>query len=730
MPKENVAPPAFDPFGATPPAEELPPEWSAMRSGDPVEPEPPGEPAGREELPTPEPPPAAADRAEPPAPEPPPAAADRAEPPAPEPPPAAADRAEPPAPEPERESAPSRSSPEPSPSSQPPRTPAQPPTPEPPRPAAGRGHLRALGPGDAPTDGALAPKLDQHEWDGITPPSRRGGSGRFLTDVLVDLGFATRETVDQAVETARAAGKPPERVLLDQGTITQDQLARAIGERYGLDHLDLTVFTIDMTASNLIDSAAAKRYEAVPVSFLDERTLLVAMADPANVLAVDDIAMLTRMEVRPAVASSEDIATLVSRLDHFGDSVRDAVDADEEQQDDAEVVELHESADDAPVVKLVNSIIAQAAERGASDIHFEPDGRELRVRFRIDGVLSVSTTIPSRMVAGVVSRAKIMADLDIAEKRVPQDGRVSLSVDGRHVDIRVVTLPSVYGESLVMRILDKQQASLSLDRLGMQDAERERFERGIGQAYGAVLATGPTGSGKSTTLYAALQTLNTTEKNIITIEDPVEYQLEGITQVQVNPKAGLTFANGLRSMMRADPDIIMVGEIRDGETAQIAIESALTGHLVLSTLHTNDAPTAITRLIEMGIEPFLVASAIDCVVAQRLARTLCPTCKKRVILPASVLRDSGFNVSLDLEAYEPVGCGRCSGMGYKGRVGLYEVMVVSEEIRSLVLARASADEIGALALREGMRRLRDDGFEKVKAGLTSIAEVARVTGTT
>jgi type IV pilus assembly protein PilB len=545
--------------------------------------------------------------------------------------------------------------------------------------------------------------------------------------VLVDLGFATREQVDQAVEQARAAGRPPERVMLDQGAITQDQLARAIGERYGLDHLDLNVFEIDMTASNLVDSAAAKRYEAVPVSFLDERTLLVAMADPANVLAVDDIAMLTRMEVRPAVASAEDVATLISRLDRFGDSVRDAVDENDEETD-GEIVELHESADDAPVVKLVNSIIAQAADRGASDIHFEPDGRELRVRFRIDGVLSVSTTIPSRMVAGVVSRAKIMADLDIAEKRIPQDGRVSLSIDGRHVDIRVVTLPSVYGESLVMRILDKQQASLSLDRLGMQEAERQRFERGIGQAYGAVLATGPTGSGKSTTLYAALAQLNTTEKNIITIEDPVEYQLEGITQVQVNPKAGLTFANGLRSMMRADPDIIMVGEIRDGETAQIAIESALTGHLVLSTLHTNDAPTAITRLIEMGIEPFLVASAIDCVVAQRLARTLCPTCKKRTILPAGVLRDSGFNVTLDLEAYEPVGCGRCNGMGYKGRVGLYEVMVVSEQIRTLVLARASADEIGEVALREGMRRLRDDGFEKVKAGLTSIAEVARVTG--
>jgi type IV pilus assembly protein PilB len=628
---------------------------------------------------------------------------------------------------------PSFTAPEPPQAEEPPTPPApEPAAPEPSaRPApASKGHLRAIGPHDAPTDGALAkaPQHD-HEWNGVTPPSRRGGSGRFLTDVLVDLGFVEEQRVEAAVEAARQSGRAPEKVLLEQGAISEDQLARAIGERYGLDHLDLTAFSIDMAAANLIDSSAAKRYEAVPVAFAEQkRALVVAMADPANVLAVDDIAMLTRLDVRPAVASREDIATLVARLDRFGDSVREAVDEDQEQGD-GEVVELHESADDAPIVKLVNSIIAQAAERGASDIHFEPDGRELRVRFRIDGVLSVSTTIPSRMVAGVVSRTKIMAELDIAEKRIPQDGRVSLSVDGRHVDIRVVTLPSVHGESLVMRILDKSSVQIDLDKLGMQTGERERFQQAFTQSYGAVLATGPTGSGKSTTLYAALQQLNTTEKNIITIEDPVEYQLEGITQVQVNPRAGLTFANGLRSMMRADPDIIMVGEIRDGETAQIAIESALTGHLVLSTLHTNDAPTAITRLIEMGIEPFLVASAIDCVVAQRLARTLCSTCKKRTIVPAQVLRESGFNVALDLECYEPVGCGRCGGMGYKGRLGLYEVMVVSEDVRRLVLQRAPADEIAAVAMREGMRRLRDDGFEKAKAGLTSLAEVARVTGT-
>jgi type IV pilus assembly protein PilB len=548
--------------------------------------------------------------------------------------------------------------------------------------------------------------------------------------VLVDLAFVSRERVDAAVDAARSGGRPPERVLLESGELDEDRLARAIGERYGLDHLDLTVFEIDMTAANMLSSAAAKRYEAVPVAFADERTLLVAMADPANVLAVDDIAMLTKLEVRPAVASREDVATLISRLDRFGDSVREAVDEDAgAAEGEGEVVELKESADDAPVVKLVNSIIAQAADRGASDVHFEPDGRELRVRFRIDGVLSTTTAIPHRMVAGVISRTKIMADLDIAERRLPQDGRVGLTVDGRHVDVRVVTLPSVHGESVVMRLLDKQALKLKLDRLGMQEAERTRFERAFGQAYGALLVTGPTGSGKSTTLYAALSQLNTPEKNIITIEDPVEYQLDGVTQVQVNPKAGLTFSNGLRSMMRADPDVIMVGEIRDRDTAQIAVEAALTGHLVLSTLHTNDAPTAITRLIEMGIEPFLVASAIDCVVAQRLARSLCATCKKRAIVPADVLRDHGFDVRLDLECYEAVGCGRCGGMGYKGRIGLYEVMPIGEELRRLILARAAVDEIAAVAVRDGMRRLREDGLAKVKAGVTSIAEVARVTGT-
>jgi type IV pilus assembly protein PilB len=589
-------------------------------------------------------------------------------------------------------------------------------------------HLRPVPPSGSDPSAATAAELapDERARTGITPPARRGGSGRFLTDVLVELGFVEAERVDAAVQAARQAGQTPEQLLQEQGLLSADQLARAIAERYGLDHLDLNGFQVDMGAANLISASAARRYEAVPVAFIDERTVLVAMVDPSNLLAVDDIAIMTGMEVRPAVASREDVGGLIARLNRLDDVVRETVEEDLDEQPDGEVVDLRESADDAPVIKLVHSIVAQAVEQGASDIHFEPNGSELRVRFRVDGVMVSSATVPRRMVRGVVSRVKIMADLDISERRLPQDGRVGLTIEDHRVDLRAVTLPGVHGESVVLRILDRDSVVMDLDALGMGPHERERYEYGVQRAHGAVLATGPTGSGKSTTLYAALQQLNTIARNIITIEDPVEYQIEGITQIQVNPKAGLTFAKGLRSMIRADPDIIMVGEIRDTETAKIAVESALTGHLVLSTLHTNDAPTAITRLLEMGIEPFLVSSAIDCVVAQRLVRMLCSTCKKRVLVPAQQLGDNGFQAPYDLEAYEPAGCGRCGNSGYKGRTGLYEVMAVTDEIRTLTLDRAPATEIAALAVRQGMRRLREDGLEKVRLGRTSIAEVARV----
>ena len=542
----------------------------------------------------------------------------------------------------------------------------------------------------------------------------------------MDLGLVSRERVDAAIEAGRAGGRTPESILLERGEIDQGPLARAIAERHGLDHLDLSILNVDMGAANLITSASARRYEAVPVGFVGTHSLRVAMADPSNVLAADDIALITGYDIVPSVASREDITALISRLTRLDDVVASAS-LEGPDDDGAEVVDLRESAEDAPVIKLVNQIMARAVEQGASDVHLEPDGTQMRVRFRIDGVLVETTTVPRRMISGVISRVKIMAEMDIAERRLPQDGRVGLSIDGRHVDLRVVTLPAVHGEGAVIRILDKNAVVMELDKLGMLEPERLRFQRAFHQTYGAVLATGPTGSGKSTSLYAALGELNTPEKNIITIEDPVEYQVDGVTQVQVNQRAGLTFATGLRSLMRADPDVIMVGEIRDTEAAQIAVEAALTGHLVLSTLHTNDAPTAITRLIEMGVEPFLVASAIDCVVAQRLARTLCQHCKRRIILSAETLHENGFKARADVEAYEPVGCARCGNSGYKGRIGLYEVMTVTDEMRKLVITRASADVIAACAVANGMRRLRDDGLEKVKLGRTSISEVARVT---
>jgi type IV pilus assembly protein PilB len=603
-----------------------------------------------------------------------------------------------------------------------------------------------------PTQTEAPPARKRKKGNGITTPSRRGGSGRVLADVIVDLEFVDRERMDAAIAAATQSGSAPEHVLVADGDLTEEQLARAVAERFGLDHLDLGIYRVDPDAAKLVSPAAVKRYQAVPVSFAGDRTLLVAMVDPANVLAIDDIAVMTGYEVRPAVSSSPDIDVLLERLQDpdFGNGAVAPEEPDDEQQGDDSSAEpgkppshgaplydirdttpiaFGQGGDDSSVIQLVQRVIKEAVERGSSDIHFEPGEDEMRVRYRIDGVLAEAATIPVSAVPAVVSRVKILADLDIAERRVPQDGRISTQVEGKPIDLRVATLPAAYGENVVMRILDQSKVMIDLDELGMLPQALERFTKAFSQAHGAVLVTGPTGSGKSTSLYGALNQLNTIEKNIITIEDPVEYQLEGITQVQVNNKAGLTFASGLRSMMRADPDVIMVGEIRDRETAQIAIEAALTGHLVLSTLHTNDAPGAVTRLIEMGIEPFLVGSAVDCVVAQRLARLLCSECKRRTTIKSEVMRANGFNVGLDLEAYEPVGCARCGGSGYKGRIGLYEVMWLSDTIRALAVAREPSETIAHAAVHEGMMRLREDGLEKVRRGLTSIAEIARVAGT-
>ncbi len=547
----------------------------------------------------------------------------------------------------------------------------------------------------------------------------------MIGEVVVDLGFADAETVEEAVSAARAQGRPTGLVLVERGILRHDQLARVVAERFGLDFVDLSVYDLDMGAVNLISVEAAKRYQAVPVGYTDDSSLVLAMANPTNVLTIDDIGMMTGRRVRPAAASVEDLNLLLQRLARMDESIEDLADEEtEEGEDGASSVLVDEADSDAPIIKLVHSIVAQAIQQGASDIHVNPEEGDTRVLFRVDGVLMPAATVKRKMAAGVVSRIKILADLDISERRMPQDGRFALTVDGRRVDIRVVTLPLVYGEGAVLRILDKSVVVDGLESLGMQPAELERFRAAVQRPNGAVLVTGPTGSGKSTTLYAALHVVNDGERSVLTIEDPVEQRIAGIKQMQIAPKAGVTFDVGLRSMLRADPDVIMVGEIRDRETAHIAVEAALTGHLVLSTLHTRDAPSALGRLIDMGIEPFLVSSAVDCIVAQRLVRALCQHCKRPQKVPDSVLAEYGL---AGAEVFEPVGCSRCSGSGYRGRVGLYEVMTVSERIRTLILEHASVDDMVAVALDEGMKRLRDDGIQKVREGLTSIAEVERMT---
>jgi type IV pilus assembly protein PilB len=583
----------------------------------------------------------------------------------------------------------------------------------------------------APEDVRTEPLRERREGErpsrGVYPARASGRSSRMIGEVVVDLGFADRDTVEEAVRVAREQGRPTGEVLVAQGVLRHDQLARVVAERFGLDYIDLSVYDLDMGAVHLIGADAAKRYRAVPVGFTEDGTLLLAMADPTNVLTIDDVAMITGRRVRVAVASVEDLDLLVTRLAGMEESIEDLVDGDADTDAEAELEPgtLAEEADrNAPVIKLVHSIIAQAVQQGASDIHVSPEEGDAKVLFRVDGVLTPAATIKRRMVPGVVSRIKIMGDLDIAEKRVPQDGRFALTVEGRRVDIRVVTLPLVHGESVVLRILDRGVTVQNLESLGMEPAALNRFERAISKPNGAVLVTGPTGSGKSTTLYGALSVLNDGERSILTIEDPVEQRMAGVKQMQIAPKAGVTFDVGLRSMLRADPDVIMVGEIRDRETAHIAVEAALTGHLVLSTLHTRDAPSALGRLMDMGIEPFLVSSAIDCVVAQRLVRMLCTHCKRPQQLSEAVLTEHGLIGAQPLEA---VGCSRCGGSGYRGRVGVYEVMSVDERIRTLVLEHGSVDEIAVAAEQGGMTRLREDGMHKVRAGLTSIAEVERMT---
>jgi type IV pilus assembly protein PilB len=571
------------------------------------------------------------------------------------------------------------------------------------------------------------------------PPAVRAGGPRIprgepLGQVLVRLGYITPEVLEAAIARQKTDGRKLGEVLVADERITRDQLGRAMAIRMGV-----SVFTladgVDPAVTRLIDEKSARRYQAVPVRIEPDGLLLVAMADPSNVFAIDDLRILTRHDIRPALASPEEIQTLLgqtSRIDAVvADLVQESGGDDGGPQDQADIAD---ASDDAPVVRLVNSLIARAVDERASDIHFEPQAKEMVVRYRVDGVLRTVTAVPFRLANGVASRVKIMADLDIAERRAPQDGRVGLTVGGRALDLRVATLPTVYGEKVVMRILDKSNVLMTLAELGFAKDVLAKFEACYTRTYGAVLVTGPTGSGKSTSLYGALNQLNSTDKNIITVEDPVEYRLAGINQVQVNPKAGLTFASGLRSILRCDPDIVMIGEIRDRETAQIAVESALTGHLVLATIHTNDAPGALTRLTEMGVEPFLSASAVAGILAQRLARRLCTHCKEPTDVTQAVLREAmdvpalPRNLPDPVRVYRAVGCARCQETGYRGRLGVYEMLVMSETMERLTVAGASSDEIQRQARREGMRTLREDGLLKVLSGHTTIEEIGRAVG--
>ncbi len=545
--------------------------------------------------------------------------------------------------------------------------------------------------------------------------------------MLLEEGLLDEETLERAIARQAERGLPLRDLLVDEGLVDEGDLVRALATRRGIEFVDLDETALDPAAAALVPEYLRRRYRLLPIGFEDGR-LVVAMADPGNVLAIDDVRAVSGQDVKVVAATAEDIEAAdraANRLDAtVGDLAELAIGTEEEAFTD---LDLETAVEEAPVVKLVSSVLARAVVERASDIHFEPGERELRIRFRIDGVLHEVMTTSRSVANAVVSRIKILADMDIAERRLPQDGRVSLRLGSRSVDLRVATLPSIYGEKAVIRILDKSGGIAPLDELGFLPYNLERYRRAYTRPYGTILVTGPTGSGKTTTLYSTLAELNRPEVNIITVEDPVEYRLEGITQMQVNRRAGLDFAGALKSILRADPDIVLIGEIRDGETAKIATEAALTGHLVLSTLHTNDAPSSVNRLVDMGVEPFLVSSALDAVVAQRLARRLCERCKAPVDPDPEVLAEAEAVLGeTEPTLFRAVGCKLCAQTGYRGRIALNEVMLVTEEISRRVVERSSSEALGRTAVAQGMRTLRADGMVKVALGLTSMEEVLRV----
>ena len=549
-----------------------------------------------------------------------------------------------------------------------------------------------------------------------------------LGEILLKEKVISRAQLEQALEEQRSSGRMLGRILVDQGALSEPQLVAALATQIGMAFVDLGEIVLDGSVTALVPGAVCRRHGVIPIG-VEDGHLILAMADPANVIARDDVRSLTGMDVRPVVAVRNDVVAAIDRAYRADSDLDDLTTAIEVEDDKADLEALREVVEDAPIVKFVNLLITQGIQDGASDIHLEPTEDDLRVRFRIDGVLHEVMRSPRNIHSGVVSRLKIMAEMNIAERRVPQDGRLSVSAHGRKVDLRIATLPTVWGEKVVMRILDNSTARLDLSQLGFSPDNYKRYSESFRKPYGMILVTGPTGSGKSTTLYATLNILNRPEVNIITVEDPVEYRLSGVSQIQTNPKAGLNFASALRSILRSDPDIVLIGEIRDHETAQIAIEASLTGHLVLTTLHTNDAPSAVTRLTEMGIEPFLVGSALDCVLAQRLARRLCSSCKEEykptpeTLLAAHFPWDPAGPVP---KLFRPKGCAKCAGTGYRGRVALHEVMQVTETIERMAVERATTAEITSAARADGMQSLRLDGMAKVLGGVTSLDEVLRV----
>lgn len=544
--------------------------------------------------------------------------------------------------------------------------------------------------------------------------------------MLVAAGALTHDQLDEALLDQAASGRRLGEVVVERGWSTRRSVAEALAEQAGLEFLDLRKATLDPSATGLLPEKFARRYSALPVLFLDDTTVLVAVADPTDIVSADDLRLAIGLDVKLAVVEREDLEETI------GHAYRGQVEIVETTNDDEPEEPAEPPIEDvraggsttAPAIRLVNQVLAAAIEEGASDIHFEPQDRELVVRARVDGVTRRVTSIPKGMQAAVISRLKIMGELDIAERRAPQDGRITIRYGKQGMDLRIAVLPTTYGEQVVLRILHRAEGRIGLDSLGMSPAAAETFMRAIHQPYGAVIAVGPTGSGKTTTLYAGLDLLNEEGRVLQTIEDPVEWQIPGVNQVEVNTRAGLTFSQGLRTLLRSDPDVVLVGEMRDEETARIAIQAAMTGHLVLTSLHTHNAAASIARLKDMGVEPSLVATAINCIVAQRLARRLCVDCREAYEPEAAERAEFGLAPGGTL--FRAVGCGRCGNTGYRGRVALYEVMPIHGRIRKLI--EASTEEIFAAAVEEGMTTLRSDGIRLCLAGTSSVDEIRRVTG--